>query len=79
MSDTTAATITGFTTDATHFIKIYTASSERHDGKWNTGKYRLEPSGNVNALIMDGNNFVVVDGLQIQIQGATTPHSEIGG
>ncbi len=39
--DTTAVTIDGWVTDATRYIKIYTTATARHDGKWNTGKYRL--------------------------------------
>ncbi|MCR4301933.1 MAG: hypothetical protein NUV51_10010, partial [Sulfuricaulis sp.] len=39
-ADTTAFTITGWTTDATRYIQIESASS--HGGKWNANIYRLE-------------------------------------
>jgi hypothetical protein len=62
-ADTTAVTINGWDTDATHYIKIWTDPSEnyRHQGKWDTGKYRIE--GNV--YISVNENYVTVDGLQI--------------
>ena len=41
-ADTTAAVIDGWTTDATRYIDIKTSAAGRHDGKWNTGKYRIE-------------------------------------
>lgn len=46
MSDTTAAnTGTGYTTSADYYINITVPAAERHDGKWNTAKYRLEVDG----------------------------------
>ena len=46
MQDTTAAsTGTGYTTSASYYINITSPSSDRHDGKWNTSKYRLEAAG----------------------------------
>src|SRR3990170_1219772 len=44
MLDTSICVINGWTTDATRYIEIKTPVSERHDGKWNTSKYRLECS-----------------------------------
>lgn len=66
--------ISGWTTNTTHYVKIYTptaanevGASQRHGGVWNTGKYRLECNGNGAAnhvLKVEGVN-VKVDGLQI--------------
>lgn len=42
MSDTTSVTFDGWTTDSTRYIEVTVPSAERHDGKWNTSKYRLE-------------------------------------
>ena len=39
-----AALIDGFTMDATRNLFILADEADRHDGKWNTGKYRLEGS-----------------------------------
>jgi len=49
-ADTTIVTINNWTTDSGHYFKIYTPyntstecnQSQRHNGKWDTGKYRLE-------------------------------------
>lgn len=66
-ADTTAFTIDGWTTDATRYIKIYTAPEARHSGKWNTGKYRLETINSDSIQIIENNT--VIDGLQIKISG----------
>ncbi len=63
-SDTTPVTISGWTTDATRYVRIYTPSSERHSGTWSTSKYRLEPSNAEGISI--GTEFCRIDGLQIR-------------
>lgn len=69
MSDTTAVTINGwYATDATRYIKVYTPTTERHDGKWNTGKYIIESSGNVLAVM---EQYVRIEGLQINQTGGS--------
>ena len=67
MSDTTAVTIDGSTTNATNYMNIYTPTSERHDGKWNTGKYNLTVSTARALGLSDG--YIRVDGLQISVSG----------
>ena len=57
--------IEGWTTSSDYYIKIYTPASERHDGKWNTSKYRLSVSGSQPINIGDGANFIRIDGLQL--------------
>ena len=66
--DTTAVTIVGWTTDATRYIKITTPSAERHDGKWNAGKYRLEVSDTGSGFpdLWSREDYVRIDGLQIR-------------
>jgi hypothetical protein len=76
MSDTTNATISGSTTDATRYINIYTPDADRHDGKWNTAKYRLEPTDTATALRIE-DEYVRVRGLQIQIQSPTAARIEV--
>ncbi len=70
--DSSAVTISGWTTDSTHYIDIYTPSntstetnqSQRHSGKWTSTAWSLEGTGNplidVSALI-----YVRIHGLQI--------------
>ncbi len=41
-ADTTAVTIHNYTTDATHYINIYTTSAARHRGYYDTDRYRIE-------------------------------------
>ena len=81
-ADTTAVIISGYTTGANNYINIYTPNntdtqiiqSQRHSGKWDTGKYRLEVAGQT-VLAVSG-DFVRIDGLQIQLTdtGATYLH-----
>src|SRR3989344_1234060 len=62
--DTAAVTISGWTTDATRYIKIYTTPSARHDGKWNTTKYHRTET------ITVSEEYVRIDGLQSQVTGS---------
>ncbi|MDP3043706.1 MAG: hypothetical protein Q8N21_04900 [bacterium] len=66
-ADTTALTITGWTTSAENYIKVYTTTSARHNGKWDNTKYRLTKS-NGSALTIS-EEFVRVEGLQIGVSG----------
>jgi hypothetical protein len=68
-ADTAALTIDGWTTNSTHYIKIWTDPSEgyRHNGKWNTQKYRLTVTGA--KAISNNIGYVRVFGLQISIDG----------
>jgi len=71
-ADTTAVTVSGYTTSATNYIKIYTPvntateanNSQRAVGKWDDSKYDLKVStNNHNFDISIG--YVHIDGLQI--------------
>lgn len=69
MSDTTAVTISGWTTSATNYIKIYTPTTERGGPKWDATKYRMEVTNAVCLAINE--DFVTVDGIQFKVIGAT--------
>jgi len=65
VADTSTVIIDGWTTDATHYIRIYTTASARHDGVWDDSKYRLKsPANNTNLTISDP--YVRIEGLQIE-------------
>lgn len=50
MEDTTAFdTGTGYTTSSSYYINMTSPSGERHDGKYNTEKYRVVKTGGSNA------------------------------
>lgn len=76
-ADTTAVTVTGYTTGASNYIRIYTATSttsevnqsQRHSGVWSDTKYRLEASAEYSQVIMIGSGYVRIDGLQISNSG----------
>jgi hypothetical protein len=78
-ADTTATTISGYTTYNMNYIKVYTPTSatteannsQRHSGKWDDGKYRLEVS-NGNGVIDDRIAYTWIDGLQIYQTYATS-------
>lgn len=61
--DTTAVTFNGWTTAAGNYIEVYTPTAERHDGKWNTSKYRLEVTDAT--ALYNAEDYFRADGLQI--------------
>ncbi len=68
--DTTQVVISSsWITSTTYYIKIWTdpAESHRHDGKWNTGKYRLGPIAYYSSLSVEstGKNINII-GLQVE-------------
>jgi hypothetical protein len=76
-ADTTAVTITGWTTGAGNYIKIYTpylpsevGVTQRHNGKWDDSKYRIQAS-NTQVIYITGAGNVWIDGLQINLSSGT--------
>ena len=74
-TDTTAVTIDGWTTTESNYIRIYTpylptevGVSQRHNGKWDEGKYRLVATlASYGRLVYILEDFVRIEGLQFQI------------
>lgn len=68
-TDTTALTINGFTTDATHWILLSTDAANRFDaGAWDTAKAILVASTTGSSIqVSDG--YVTIQGLQIENTG----------
>ncbi|PLX21291.1 hypothetical protein C0584_03130, partial [Candidatus Parcubacteria bacterium] len=75
-ADSDGATINGWDTGAQNFIKIYTpvnstevGLSQRHNGLWNKGAYRIDhtTSGGWDRIVFIYEDYTVVDGLQIGI------------
>ena len=71
-ADTDAVTIDGWTTGAQNYLKTYTpvnsnevGMTQRHSGKWDEGKYRLEHTGS-EAVIRVSDEYVRIDGLQLK-------------
>ncbi|KKQ05208.1 MAG: hypothetical protein US15_C0032G0001, partial [Candidatus Moranbacteria bacterium GW2011_GWF1_36_4] len=71
-ADTAAVTISGWTTYPTNYIKIYTpvsasevGVSQRHEGKWDDGKYNMVV--NNNTAFTNQEDFFRVDGLQVEV------------
>ena len=63
-ADTTAVTITGFTTSTTSTITISATGVARNNGVWSTSAYRLSPAAGAGITISGGLN-TTIDGLQI--------------
>ncbi len=66
-ADQVAVTITGWTTDATRYIKIWTDPTEsyRHNGKWDDSKYRLDTGTTEARSLNISVGWVRVEGLQV--------------
>ncbi|MEI8361274.1 MAG: fibronectin type III domain-containing protein [bacterium] len=67
--DTTPLAISGWTTDATHYVEINVPLGERHRGKWDDGKYRLETAVGMLNSIDIVTSFVRIIGMQIRPSG----------
>jgi hypothetical protein len=65
----------GFTTDATHYVDIYTASGSRHDGTWNETKYRLDVADAVALDIRE--DYVRILGLLMGVSSASVARATI--
>lgn len=71
--DTTAVIISAYTTSATQYIRIYTPTntstevnqSQRHSGKWDNGKWRMEVTSAVYQINISI-NYINLDGLQLK-------------
>lgn len=72
--DTTAVTISGWTTNGFNHISLFVPQSskevgvsQRHKGKWDTSFYHLTQAGSDSSLLVStGANFTEVIGLQIE-------------
>jgi len=73
-ADTTLVTVSGWTTGANNYIRIYTpfatsevGTSQRHSGTWTAAAYRLEgaPAAMNTGVLWIRTNHVRVDGLQV--------------
>lgn len=71
-ADTTAVNVTGYTTDATRYINIYTTTAARHQGYWSTNYYHLSTGGSNTPTLKISNNFVTVTGLQAKHTSGTS-------
>ena len=74
--DTDSVLVSGWTTGPNNYIKIYTptstsevGTSQRHDGKWDTtSAYRISNTVNVNYVITVQEQYVRIDGIQIDFK-----------
>jgi hypothetical protein len=70
-TDTTAVMISGWTTDADHYIHIRVPTSDRHTGLWRDDRYSFQVSGAVNAIEV-GEDHVRIEGLQIKLTASSS-------
>ena len=73
-ADTTAVTVSGFTTSAANYIKIYTPNntttetnnSQRHGGRWDDGRYNLTVSTTYKYALSVQQYYTQIIGLQVR-------------
>ena len=63
-----AAEVDGFTQDEDRYVEIYIPPAHRHNGKWSTGKYRIEST--VQDILYIKDSYTRVRG--IQVKGSST-------
>ena len=80
--DTTPVVVSGWTTAASNYVRIYTpasptevGTSQRHPGRWDTSRYRLEAPSDVLAI---SDNYVRVEGLQVYVTANIANNEGIG-
>lgn len=71
IADSWQVDIKNWTADEDHYIKIYTTAEARHDGKWNTNKYRLFPVANADYTLEIRVPYTKIEGLQVGRNGGT--------
>jgi hypothetical protein len=74
--DTTAVAISGLTTDATRYLKIYTTESARHKGVWSTSYYMLYVA-NAGVIPITSVSNVWIDGLQLGKSSESANYQDI--
>lgn len=81
-ADNTPVVFSGWTTDATRYLRIFTpyasdqvGTSQRHAGVWSASGYRLEVADD-DALVIEEEN-VRVEGLQVRVMVATSACSTL--
>lgn len=62
--DTTACSISGWTTDPTRYIRVFCPPGEGHEGVWSTSKYRRRSSTGFGGGLTIGEEYVRLEGLQ---------------
>jgi len=65
-ADTASVDVVGFTTDSTHYVRIYTQAASRHTGTWDAAKYRLEVANPAVAVLRIRQEFTRVEGMQVR-------------
>lgn len=65
-ADTTAATVSGWTVDSSHYVEIRADDAHKATAAWNSAKYTLSVSGASYALNISGIHYTRITGLQIQ-------------
>lgn len=75
--DMTRCDFDGWTTDATRYIRVFTPAAERHNGAWDTSAYRLRAGTDFNRAIAISEDYVRLEGIQVEYTGATNTRPAI--
>ena len=83
VADTVPAGFNGWTTASDNFIRVYTptdlteaGANQRHSGKWDTGKYRLEALDT--GALSSEEDYFRVDGLQLKTTRSSSSGNGFG-
>lgn len=65
-ADTTECRIIGFTTDATHYVRVYAAAASVAGASWSDTKYRIAVANPAVAVLWVSQEYTRIEGLQIR-------------
>ena len=74
-ADTSRLNLDGWTTSASNYILIRTTQANRHNGRWDTSRYRLDPSATSSALWCY-ESYVRIEGIQFRNRNNGTWNQE---
>lgn len=68
-----------WTVDATRYVRVYTTTTARHTGKWDTDKYILSVSSQWSGVLALQIDYMEIDGLQVEATWADAATGNIMG
>jgi hypothetical protein len=76
-ADSASFTMTGSITDSNRYFRIFAFSGSEHNGNWNLNSYRLTATSSFAAVLTINDNFVYLEGIQLENLGTQANNSRV--